>query len=674
MAMRTTPPGRFARWRNGWSVAARLAIGGLRTTPARAAFTVVALAIGVALMAVDHDRSSVETTLMTLGVTVVVVTALGAARIPDPTRLRTSAMLDLVGARRSLRRRIVVVDVGLSAVMAVGLGVLLGVLASQLVGGAGHRWQPAVLIGLIVPTAVAALVGNRDDGNLLPRTRSARRVRLSGTVRLLGAAFLVFSGVALPGSARSWFDLDLTLIPGLILIGVGLALIAPMLLAVAGRVLAGTAPRPSAHLAGRLAVDRRRALGPAACLVAAGTAAVVVQGVLGAGLVAREAHRRTSLPLRAGTRSDQVIVDAASFRRLRPSSSLTIGPTQGAGLTLQEVARLRDAAPGAVVAPVVVPVMAPGTPGQLNVGGRFFLALAAAVSVDTRPDGGSGRVALATPELLRALGLERFERDVTAGRALVLDQSVRVSHGIVTLSFTGPQGANSGSARLPARVVGGAAIPTRLPAVVVAESALQSRVRIGPDRESFGAVVRLPHPASRADVDAIAAAVPENVVLAGDAVDVERLEDTRLDAASSVVVRSSADVIAGVLLVGFAGVVALVVGLRFAALAHRAEDDLFEVVGAPGATLRRIAAWQGALVTIVGVSLGAAVGLIGTASGIARYNSTGRDGLPPIPFTVPGPLLFGLLLLPLAGAAVAWAAAGRRPAVDPALLAERMAW
>ena len=248
MAMRTTPPGRFARWRNGWSVAARLAIGGLRTTPRRAAFTVVALAIGVALMAVDHDRSSVETTLMTLGVTVVVVTALGAARIPDPTRLRTSAMLDLVGARRSLRRRIVVVDVGLSAVMAVGLGVLLGVLASQLVGGAGHRWQPAVLIGLIVPTAVAALVGSRDDGNLLPRTRSARRVRLSGSVRLLGAAFLVFSGVALPGSARSWFDLDLTLIPGLILIGVGLALIAPMLLAVAGRVLARAAPtaeRPS---------------------------------------------------------------------------------------------------------------------------------------------------------------------------------------------------------------------------------------------------------------------------------------------------------------------------------------------------------------------------------------------------------------------------------------------
>jgi hypothetical protein len=117
-----------------------------------------------------------------------------------------------------------------------------------------------------------------------------------------------------------------------------------------------------------------------------------------------------------------------------------------------------------------------------------------------------------------------------------------------------------------------------------------------------------------------------------------------------------------------------VVGLRFAEVAHRAEDDLFEVVGAPGATLRRIVAWQGALVTLLGVGLGLSVGLIGTASGIARYNSSGRERLPPIPFDVPGLLLLGLLVLPLAGAAVAWASSGRRPAVDPVLLAERMAW
>jgi hypothetical protein len=567
-----------------------------------------------------------------------------------------------------------VVDVGISAVMAVGLGIVVGVLASQFVGHAGHQWLAPALIGSIVPIAVAALVGGRDDGSLLPRARSARRARISGTVRLLGAGFLVLCGIALPGSARSWFDLDLTLVPGLILIGIGLALIAPMLLAAAGRVLATAAPRPSAHLAGRLAVDHRRALGPAACLVAAGTAAVVVQAVLGTGLVAREAHRRATLTLRAGTRSDQVIVDAAALRRLGPYTSVPTGPPEDLGLTLQEIARLRDAAPGAVVAPVVVPMSAAAAQGQLSVGAPLLLALGAAVSVDPRIDAGNGRVALATPELLRALDLERFAREVTAGRALVLDRSVPVSNGMVTLSYTDPEQLNTGSARMPALVVGGAAIPTRLPAVVVAESALRSQVKIGPDRATFGAVLRLPHPASRAEVDAIASAVPANVVLAGDAVDVDRLEDTRLDAASSVVVRSSADVVGGVLLVGLAGVVALLVGLRFAALAHRAEDDLFEVVGAPGATLRRIAAWQGALVTVVGVSLGAAVGLIGTASGIARYNSKGRGELPPIPFDVPGPLLVGLLVLPVAGAAIAWAAAGRRPAVDPALLAERMAW
>ena len=673
--MRTAPPGRLARWRSGWRVAARLAIGGLRSTPGRAAFTVGALAIGVALMAVGHDRGSVEATLTTIGVTVVTVTALGAARIPDPVRLRTSAMLGLVGARHSLWRRIVVVDVALSAIVAVGLGVPLGVVASEIARNSADRWPAAAVIGLMVPVAVAALVGGRGEVSLVQPTRSARRARISGTVRLLVAGVFVFCGVALPGSARSFFDLDITLIPGLILIAVGLALIAPMLLAAAGRVLARAARRPSAHLAGSLAVDRRRALGPAACLVAAGSAAVVVQAVLGAGLVAREAHRRASLSLQAGTRSDQVIVDAVAFPRLRLSNSPLPGrDSVFGGLTLDDVARLRQVAPDAIVAPLVLPVSAPGSGGQLQVGAYPLVALGVAVSVDHQIDAGSGRVALATPELLGALGLERFERDVAGGRALVLDPSVPVRNGLVALSFNDADGTRSGSASIPARVVGSTAIPTRLPAVIVAESALQSRAGIGPDRLVGGAVVRLPHPASRAEVSAVASVVPSAVVLAGSAVDVARLEDTRLDAASSVVVRTSADLIRGLLLVGLAGVVALVVGLRFAALAHRAEDDLFEVVGAPSATLRRIAAWQGALVTIVGVGLGSAVGLIGTASGIARYNSSGRDGLPPIPFDVPGPLLLGLVVLPLAGAAVGWASAGRRPAVDPVLLAERMAW
>jgi hypothetical protein len=506
--------------------------------------------------------------------------------------------------------------------------------------------------GFMVPVVVAAVVGGRGEESLLRPTTSVPRARLSGAARLILGAALVFFGVALPGSARSWFELDITLVPGLILVGLGLALIAPTLLAVAGRLLARADRRPSARLAGRLAVDRRRALGPAACVVAAGAAAVVIQGVLGAGLVAREVHRRATLSLQAGTRSDQVIMDAA----LPPQLNLSSSSTPGAGLgqlTLQDVTRIGEAAPGAVVAPVVQPI-SPGSAGP-------FVALAATVTVDRRTDAGTGRVALATPELLRALALERFEREVAAGGALVLDPSVRVRDGLVALSLNKPDGTSYRSAFRAERVVGGRAIPTRLPAVIVAESGLQSRVSIGPDRAIVGAVVRLPHPASKREVDAVASVVPSAVVLAGDAVDVDRLEHTRLDAASSVVVRTSTDVIGGVLLVGLAGVVALVVGLRFAEVAHRAEDDLFEVVGAPGATLRRIVAWQGALVTLLGVGLGLSVGLIGTASGIARYNSSGRERLPPIPFDVPGLLLLGLLVLPLAGAAVAWASSGRRP-------------
>jgi hypothetical protein len=57
-----------------------------------------------------------------------------------------------------------------------------------------------------------------------------------------------------------------------------------------------------------------------------------------------------------------------------------------------------------------------------------------------------------------------------------------------------------------------------------------------------------------------------------------------------------------------------------------------------------------------------------------RTRSQGPIGFPPIPFTVPGVLLVGLVVLPVLGAKVAWMAAGRRPPVNPALLADRMAW
>jgi hypothetical protein len=291
-------------------------------------------------------------------------------------------------------------------------------------------------------------------------------------------------------------------------------------------------------------------------------------------------------------------------------------------------------------------------------------------------------VVLATPDLVRALGLERFEADLAQGRALVLDPNVMTGDfSSVDLRMSGsildpgaPEGAR---VSLSAIEVEEFASATRLPAVIVGEQTFQEEFGIGADRILRGAVVRLPHPASRAEVDAIAAAVPPSVsstVLRGDDVDVEVREEGRLDESGSVFIRSSTEALGGVLLVGALGLAALLVGLRFAALANRAEDDLFEVAGAPSSTLRRITAWQGALVTVVGVVLGFAVGLAGTASGIARYNASGRGELPPIPFGVPTPLLVGLVVLPLAGAAVAWASAGRRPAIDPVLLAERIGW
>jgi hypothetical protein len=650
-------------------VAVRLAWTNLRATPGREAFTAGALAVGIALM----GGVRAEPALVTVGVAVVVVTALGAARIPDPVRLRTAAMLSLVGASRSVRRRIVVVDVGVSALLAVGPGVLLSTVVSRIADDRGNAW-PATPAAVGAAVVVAALVGGGGEETVFRPLQGVGRARLTVLVRLAFAGPLVALGILAPGTARSWFDLDLTLIPGLVLVAIGLSLVAPMLLLAVGRLLARVGRRAGTHLAGSLVIDRRRALAPAACLVAAGTVVVVAQAVLGTGLAEREADRRATFDLRAGTGAEQVTVEVGG----RTGQGLFGLPapdpdSEPYSLSDEDVAAIAAAAPEGIVAPYAVPFTRASPQAA-------YISVPKVVP-DEPFDEDRNHVVLATPELLRALRLEAFEPDLAAGRALVLDPSVMSGDESVALWTSGvivdPNDNGVQVKSVPARLVDGFGNATRLPAVIAPAPVLQETFGLGPDRILRGAVVTLPHPASGAEVDAIASAVPPSLsstVLRGDTVDVDVREEGRLDASGSVFIRSSAEALGGVLLVGGLGLAALLVGLRFAALANRAEDDLFEVVGAPPSTLRRIAAWQGALVTVVGVVLGFAVGLAGTASGIARYNSSGRGDLPPIPFGVPTPLLVGLVVLPLTGAAVAWASAGRRPAVDPVLLAERIGW
>ena len=669
MSESTPSPRWIARWWGGWRVAVRLAWSNLRATPGRVAFTAGALAVGIALM----GGVSAEPALVTVGLTVVVVTALGAARIPDPVRLRTGALLSLVGASRSVRRRIVMIDVGAGALLAVGPGVLLSTVVSRVADDHGNAW-PAAPTAVGAAVVVAALVGGRGEETVFRPVPRIGRARLGVVARLVVAGLCVAVGILAPGTARSWFDLDLTLIPGLFLVVIGLALVAPMLLLVVGRLLSRVGRRASAHLAGSLVIDRRRALAPAACLVAAGTVVVVAQAVLGTGLAAREADRQASFDLRAGTGGEQVTVEVGGWTGQGlfglPAPDPDSDPYT---LSDEDVAAIAAAAPEGIVAPYAVPYTRPSATGAY-ISGPEVLA-------DEPFDEDRNLVVLATPELVRALRLESSEPDLAAGRALVLDPSVMVGDDSVALrmseSIIGPNDTDFDVKAVPARVVEGFGKATRLPAVIVPAPVLQETFGVGPERILRGAVVTFPHPASNAEVEAIASAVPPSLsstVLRGDTVDVDVREEGRLDASGSVFIRSATETVAGVLLVGALGLAALLVGLRFAALANRAEDDLFEVVGAPPSTLRRIAAWQGALVTMVGVALGFAVGVAGTASGIARYNTSGRHELPPIPFGVPTPLLVGLVVLPLAGAVVAWASAGRRPAVDPVLLAERIGW
>lgn len=131
---RSAPPDRVQLWSSGWAVAAKLAVVGQRRDPRRAASTVAVLATAVALVAIDHHRQAVEAVLQIVAITVAAVTALAATTVPDPARLRTGALLHQVGAPRAIGRRIAVVDVGLSAALAVGPGLVLGAALAWLFG------------------------------------------------------------------------------------------------------------------------------------------------------------------------------------------------------------------------------------------------------------------------------------------------------------------------------------------------------------------------------------------------------------------------------------------------------------------------------------------------------------------------------------------------------------
>lgn len=643
-------PAHGTRHRTGSSlvVAARLAAAQLISAPARSVLETLALASADGLLAVDFPSTGRDVLAVTAGLALLPAVVAASVVTPHVERRRTAAVLYVTGARARDLRRPVLVAVIVQAVVAVVGGVAVARLLGVATGTTVRLAEPAVF-GVAVPV-VAALV------SLPGRVRQPRlRPLVPAVVRISAGFVLVAMGTLLPSVSRTWTDLSLTLVPGLVLITVGVVVAVP---AVVRTVAAMLARRRSGRgrVVAQLASQRLAAITPAACVIGVGVCLVGVQSILGTGLAEREAQRRASLPdLRFGLSDRQIVVGGRS--------DLAFGLVRGS-VDRKRIARAAQQLRGrAAVAAVAAPVAwsSAGAAGSPPVGPAPF--------APRRRDGLQGTsasVAIATPELLAVLGLEDQQVALDRGDAVVLDPSVVGSAGEARLTLELP---GRGTVVLPAVVAQRRRIATALPGVLLVPSAL--RGGSGPQRTIVtGVVARFERPATAADAALFGRLVGAPAQL-GDASDPRVAERSRLDAASTVVISAPGDVVLGTALAAVVGLVALVLGLQFAASAHRFQDDLLEVVGAPTSFRRRLLAWQGGIVTGLGVLIGGGIAVSGTAVGITSYNEQGRGSLPPIPFGVPAAFLLGAVLLVPLGAAAGAVLVPRRP-VDIRRLDDRL--
>jgi hypothetical protein len=673
-----------------------VARAGLAVSPARTLTAVGGMAAALALVAASGSAGRYASACATNGVVLAVVVAAATAAAVDRRQLRAAAVVHLLGARPRQRRLTVAAEALMVGLAALGPGLAVGALAGRALGSGGVAVGATVATATLVPAALGLVLGRLrrtvtvlDAQGPPPPGRAALAARLA--LLLAGGAAVVVAAW-LGASASDFFTLDLLLWPALALAAGGLLLAVPVVVDGAAEGLARL-PGTATPLAGALLARRRRLVAPAAALGAVAALVVTVNAVLGLGLARREQDRRVRLAARyeftTGLGPDQLLATAdpstSWLARMAPSfvAEESVQGTVPDGL----VTRVRAAFPRAHVA-------------------RVMAAPAHAVGDPTVP--APRLVGVATPELLAALGLERRAGEVAAGRALVLDPTV-VRQGRVTLAPTDPTvvrqgrvtlapsgGSASGTTSLPAVVVQSRRVPHDLPAVLVPPDVADRWWRAGgvapgaAGRLTDALVVGLPGPAQGADLRrflALVHAAPDvtghgfPVTLrsgTGDAQVVNVFADGRLDASGAVAVQTPTDVRVGAGLVAVVSLVALFTALRLAALTGRAEEDLLEVVGAPAAVLRRVAAWQAAVLSLVAVPAGTAVGLAAAHAGIDAYNATGRRGdpfdLPPIPFVVSPVLLAVAVAVPLVAVAGAWLAAARRQAVEPAGLADRLAW
>lgn len=607
--------------------------------------------------------AEVETNLVVEGVLVVVVFVVvrSVLAVRERARARTGALLVLNGARPGDLRWAQGSEALAMAVAGALLGcVLPGVVLDALVGRAPYadlRITATYLVGVPLVAALATLPGSTRSTTSGFRPALAGR-RPSPPLRIrtpIIGVVLLGSGAALASGSLSRSFAGGQLAIGAVAAVVGLAFVASAVLAAiepATRRL-GVAGR----LAGRTLARQRHRTGPILVLVVLFLAAAIVAA---SGLQA----------ITAAKAARGAVLAQLDVRTLPPDTVLLVAGGDQSEVPESVLGTVHGVLPDASVAPVDV-LGGPTTPVTITSWNPATGAF------------GTGAVGVATPELLRALGLEAHQADVDAGRVLVLDPLAvaRSGSGEAPSSITIRDDAQETSTTREAVVVWPDQVMTELPAALVPPRSLDGSVEVrggsllfhsgsAIDATTRARLVALTeHPGTAPDqggATSTSTGAADHVfwteghatrlVLPGEA-DHEVAASTRADLIVPVTVY--ADQVRAYLV---AALLAVVVGVAAAvglsATQRRRDDELLAQQGARPSFRRQVGAWEAGLLTLVAGVLATAIAAATAAIGIAASNAYGLASPyqgPQIAYVQPWVLTGAVLVgLPLVLAAVAF--------------------
>lgn len=518
----------------------------------------------------------------------------------------------------------------------------------------GAGYQPAVG-NLTIPALLLTAAGAATTtGTRLTERRDASSASVVWRVaRTVVSVLLILWGAFLPSTSDSGSTLDFALVVGLFFVAVGLVGLAPEL---AGAAVAVTCRLPwaPARVAAATLAPHRRGLTLTVAVVAALAALLVLQVSVGSGLGARERARVAAvraLGPATWAGSDRVLVVDQSFARSYGAGSSGTGPS---GRSPTDVGSVVPT--GTEVAVVrTVPVDA------LAAGGVLGDASGRTESLFGDP---SSAVAIATPELLSALGLDPALAE--GPRALVLDRRMIGPGGRVRLvagdspATIGGGPAQPGVLRRASAVNTGAAW-VGLPPVLLPQDVyddLPASVRT-PDVDDAAVgrrdrVVRYAERPTAEQLRDLARAFPDADVHRGEQrVDLTRRD--RSDRTSIIWVREASDVRRLALGLGAMAAVALAAALLSLRLAVRREEAVLHLLGARRRTRVAVSAVRGGALAAVATAAGASIAVAGTWWGVHWYDTRTRVDaavvLGPIGWSFPSATFLSLAAIPvLAGA------------------------